>query len=227
MTFKTEVNPQYKALTLLSMLYLSIILSANILVFKLTLLGTHTISAGAFLIPTWFILGDIIAEVYGYQESKKLIWFSLFCIFIFSIICVFFIVLPSPAGWNHQAEYNYVLSHQLNIFMGLALAMIGGSFLNAYLVAKWKILIRGKYFWLRSLGSSLTAQIIFTIVTLSVDLHNTLPHKALLELMLFSFPFKMVYLAVGTIPATFIVLILKKIEGIDIYDHNLKFNPFG
>ena len=55
----------FTTLNLLCMLYTTIILAANILVFRMILIGSLNISAGAYLIPFWFILADIIAEVYG------------------------------------------------------------------------------------------------------------------------------------------------------------------
>src|SRR5580704_10039561 len=95
----------YKAFTFLSMLYITIILLANILIFRMTSIGSITISAGAYLIPIWFVLADIIAEVYGYSTCKKMLWSCLYCNLIFGILCSASIFLPIAPDWHYAPAY--------------------------------------------------------------------------------------------------------------------------
>lgn len=220
-------TPQYRALSFLSMLYITIILSANLLIYKLTHFGSIVVSAGTFIIPLWYILADIIAEVYGYEIIRRLIWQSLFCTLIFSVICDALIKLPSPIGMlSHQAAFNYILGNLIRIFFGMLLAVVIGSFLNAFILTKWKILLRGKFYWLRSLSSSAIGQFCFTFISLFFDLFKMVPFHVLAELIAVSYIIKLIVTPIAVIPASLIASYLKRFEYVDVYDTNTNFNPF-
>lgn len=217
---------QYKAFTLLSMIYVTIILSADVLIYKLAQVGNFTFTVGSLVTPFWFLLTDIIAEVYGYQLTRRLIWSGILCGCIFTCVCVSLIHLPSPSSWHLQGAYDQVLGNLPRILLGCVAGVFAGSFANTYLITKWKILIQGKYFWLRSLGSSGTGQLVFTSVTILFDMLGVIPFYKIIQLITLSFTIKIVVTALFSLPSAILVLALKKLEGVDVYDHNTDFNPF-
>ena len=222
-----NTHKQYKALNFLSMLYITIALIANLLIYKLTHVGNIVISVGTFIIPFWYILGDIIAEVYGYQTARRLIWHALICTFIFTVVCNFFIHLPNPSALkSHQPEFDYVFGNLIRVFFGMLLAVLVGSFLNAYILTKWKVLVLGKLYWLRSVSSSAIGQLCFTCISISFDLFHVVPLHVLIELIAVSYTIKLIVTPIAVTPATLIAFYLKRLEGIDIYDTYTDFNPF-
>jgi uncharacterized integral membrane protein (TIGR00697 family) len=104
--------------------------------------------------PLWFVLGDVIAEVYGYKAARHVIWMAIICQFIFALSCAILISFDSPDGWANQGAYNQVLGKLPRVAFASFFAIVSGAFINAYAISKWKILLHGKYFWLRSLGAS-------------------------------------------------------------------------
>ncbi len=222
----TLKNSQYKALTFLSMIYITLILAADVLIYKIVHLGSFTLTVGSLVTPFWFVMTDIIAEVYGYQVARRLIWSGIACGFLFTMICVTLIQLPSPEMWPHQPAYDQVLGKLWRVFIGSVLGVMIGAFINSYLITKWKILVKGKYFWLRSVGSSATGQLVFTAITLLYDLSGLLPFHQITQLILISFAIKLILTTLFAIPSTIIVYYLKKLENIDIYDYKTNFNPF-
>lgn len=218
---------QYKAFSFLCMLYITIAILANILIYKLTHIGPFIVSVGTFIIPLWYVLGDIIAEVYGYQVTRRLIWQTLICTLIFSIAGNLLIYLPNPPGMgSNQMAYTQILGHLIRIFFGMLLAVLVGSFLNAFALTKWKIFLQGKFYWLRSMGSSAMGQFCFTFISISFDLFHVLSLHNLLQLIVLSFIIKLIITPLAITPATIIAFYLKKYEGIDIYDNYTDFNPF-
>ncbi len=222
----TLQKSQYKALTFLSMVYITLVLAADVLIYKIAHVGSLTLTVGSLVTPFWFVMTDIIAEVYGYQIARRLIWSGIACGFLFTIICVTLINFPSPETWPYQAAYDQVLGKLVRVFIGSVAGVIIGAFTNTYLITKWKILIHGKYFWLRCIGSSAIGQLAFTIITLSWDLFNVLPFHQITQLILISFTIKLVLTALFAIPSSIFVYYLKKLEHIDIYDYKTNFNPF-
>lgn len=217
---------QYKAFSLLSMIYITIVLAADVLIYKIATFGSLTITVGSLITPFWFVITDIIAEVYGYQLTRRLIWSSIVCSVLFTLVCSMLIQLPSPSFWQYQAAYDQVLGKLPRVLLGCIAGIIIGAFANTYLITKWKILVRGKYFWLRSVGSSAIGQLTFTAVTILFDLLGVIPFNKVLQLISISFTIKLIVTALVALPSTFFVAYLKWLENIDIYDHNIDFNPF-
>ncbi|MGQ3892026.1 queuosine precursor transporter [Legionella sp. CNM-4043-24] len=219
-------KPQYKALTFLSMIYITLILAADVLIYKLAHVGSLTLTVGSLVTPFWFVMTDIIAEVYGYQIARRLIWSGIACGFLFTMICVTLIQFPSPETWPYQPAYDQVLGKLVRVFIGSLAGVIIGAFANTYLITKWKILVHGKYFWLRTIGSSAIGQLAFTIITLTYDLFGVLPLHQIAQLIFISFTIKLILTALFAIPSSIFVYYLKKLENIDIYDYKTNFNPF-
>lgn len=217
---------QYKALTFLSMIYITLVLAADVLIYKIVHLGPITLTVGSLITPFWFVMTDIVAEVYGYQIARRLIWSGIACGLLFTVICVTLINLPSPETWPYQPAYDQVLGKLTRVFIGSVAGVIIGAFTNTYLITKWKILIHGKYFWLRSIGSSVTGQLAFTLITLLCDLFGLLTFHQITQLIMISFTIKLILTPLFVLPSSIIVYYLKKLENIDIYDYKTNFNPF-
>lgn len=216
----------YKHLTLLSMLYMTIKLITVLLIYKVIVIGYFSATASTLIMPFWFFLGDVITEVYGYEITRQLIWIAIFCQFVFALVCAEMIRLPSPAMWAHQAAYDQVLGKLPRVAFASFLAIVCGAFINAYALAKWKILYKGKSFWKRSLGSSAIGEIIFTMIAYLIEFAGVVPTLNLMQLMAISVGVKLILSPFLVIPATLIASALKKSEGIDVYDHHTDFNPF-
>ena len=56
--------------------------------------------------------------------------------------------------------------------------------------------------------------------------YNVMSMDKIASLIIFDFLIQLGLLSIISIPANFIVFLLKKIENVDIYDNNIKFNPF-
>lgn len=223
---QARMPQHYKALPLLILLYLTIMLISVVMVYKIVTIGGTIIAASTLIIPFWYFLGDTIAEVYGYRISKQVIWGSLLCEGLFIFTCSSLIQLPSPAFWHHQEAYNITFGQLPRIYLGSILGIISSSFINAYAVVKWKILLKGKYFWIRSLCSSAIGEIIFTAVTITVDLLGVIPLSDLIKLIAISYGIKLLVDAFAIVPTALLTNYLKKLEGLDIYENEIRFNPF-
>src|SRR5687768_15098061 len=148
--------PAQSYLIFFTMLYMSIMLCNAILTNRYISLGSHTfVLGGAFTVPFFFILGDIIAEIFGYQVAKQMVWYGFICQTIFALICELVIHAPYPIFFRDQSAYAIVFDQLLFIDISLFSAFIVSSLVNVRIISQWKVLLRGKHFWLRSLGASL------------------------------------------------------------------------
>jgi len=224
--FMNKQKSQYKFLGFLSMLYLVFFLSAAILAHKLVYFGHYMTSVSTFVLPFSFVLVDIIAEVYGYAVARKLIWSALVCEFVFATIMLLAVHLNSPGVLNNTDAYKEVFGTFMRIFIGNFIAMVGASFFNIYILVKWKFLLKGRYFWLRSLGSSGVGEFIFTFTCVLIAFVGVVPAASIPQLVVTSFLFKAIFNPIIVFPAAIFMNFLKKREGVDVYEYNINFSPF-
>src|SRR5438552_2766771 len=97
-----QSKAHYKYLTFLCMLYMTIKLTTVVLIYKIITIGPFSASASTLVIPFWFVMGDVITEVYGYKVARHMIWMAIICQFIFAFACAGLIALHAPIGWSHQ-----------------------------------------------------------------------------------------------------------------------------
>ena len=216
----------HKCLMPLTMFYMTIKLITILLIYKIVQIGPIQTTAATLVIPLWFLTGDIIAEVYGYQIAKQVIWIVLICQFIFAGVCSSLIFLPSPSGWPLQGAYDHVLGNLPRVTLASFIAITCGSFVNAYAISRWKVLLQGKYFWMRSLGASIVGETIFTLLAFSIEFFGIVPFNNVIHLVMISLLAKIIISPILLLPSAFVTALIKTVEGVEIFDKHIEFNPF-
>lgn len=206
---------EYKALLPLGMILITLTLLTLTIGYQVVEIHNHIVSAVALIIPFRYLLCDIVSETYGYHVAKKFILWMLVCGFLFSFIVSNIIKLPAPTYWHHFAAYEFVLGGSFKIALYASLGMIIGSFINIYLVSKWKTLVRGKYFWLRSLGGSIFGELTQYIIGLTLMFHGYLGWKKVFELVAADYLLQAILLTILAPFAHITMFFLKKYEKID------------
>lgn len=99
-------NPaSYKCLTVISMMYMSIMICNAVLTNRY--IGTEKIFVlgGTFSSPFIFLMDGIIAEIYGYKIAQCVILSGFFCQAIFTIICQLVVASPHPDFFHETQAY--------------------------------------------------------------------------------------------------------------------------
>jgi len=182
---------------------------------------------GAILVfPAAFILSDIITEVYGYALARRIIWMSLFWATALAVTLLVVQFLPPAGGWPHQDAFARILGFVPRIVAASLLAYGVGEFINSYVLARMKVVTQGRHLWARTVGSTVAAQAVDTVVFVAAAFAFTLPVGTLILMSVNSFLAKVVYEALATPLVYRIVAWLKRSEGIDVYDRDTDFSPF-
>jgi uncharacterized integral membrane protein (TIGR00697 family) len=199
----------HKYLLALAMFYMTIKITTVLLIYKIVTIGGFAVSASTIVIPLWFITGDIIAEIYGYKIARNLVWVAIFCQFIFAFICGSFASVISPEVLENQKAYQEILSRLPRVAFASFFAIIIGGLVNAYAINHWRILLKGKYFALRSIAASSIGELIFTICAYLAEFTGLTPMSKILELMITSYLIKLAVNFMLVMPASFIVKAIK------------------
>ena len=82
-------------------------------------------------------------------------------------------------------------------------------------------------FPLRTIGSTLVGQIVDTLVFCLIAFYGELPNDVLWTIIVSNYVFKVLVEVLFT-PVTYaLVNAMKRAEGVDVFDRNESFNPFG
>jgi len=215
----------YKYLAFFMTFFSVILILSNIASTKILSLGWFNFDGGTLLFPLSYILGDMLTEIYGYTNSRRVIWTGFFMNIL--MILVFWLVgiLPPAFSWKNQIAYNTILGIIPRIVLGSLTAYLIGAFLNSYILAKLKVKTAGKYFWIRAIISTLIGEFFDTSIFIIIAFVNILPWNLIWIIWISNYIFK-VGIEIIFLPITYkIVNLLKKKENEDYYDKNTNFNP--
>lgn len=229
----------YRYLNWITALFVTVLLvsniasSAKIVDWGIRLFGVPlAFDAGTLLFPLSYIFGDVLTEVYGYKNSRRVIWAGFFCLALAAAVFALVRALPGEAEWQTyagDAAYLAILGGMSS--GGIVLASLSGywsgEFSNSFVLAKMKLLTRGRWLWTRTIGSTLVGQLVDTLVFITVaSLFKVFPWSLFITLTLTNYLFKVGIEALMT-PLTYVVVsALKRAEGEDYYDRDTRFNPF-
>ena len=189
--------------------------------------------AGTILFPISYIFGDILTEVYGYKNSRRVIWTGFFCLALTAVTFWAVSVLPGEATWQGyagDAAYAAILGgiSSGGIVLASLAAYWAGEFSNSYVLAKMKILTAGRWLWMRTIGSTLVGELVDSgMFVFIATLFHVFPWSLFASLLLTNYFFKVAVEGIMT-PVTYLVVnFLKRVESEDYYDRDTNFNPFS
>jgi uncharacterized integral membrane protein (TIGR00697 family) len=211
-------------LVIIIAVFITCLITANIIAVKVVAIGWFTVPAAIFVFPLSYIFGDVLTEVYGYQVARRVIWLGFGCNLIFVFFAWVGQVLPAAIFWEHQEAYKSILGFAPRLLAASFCGYLAGEFSNSFIMARMKILTKGRWLWSRTIGSTLVGQGLDTVIFVTLAFIST--GATVLVMILHHWVAKIAIEAICT-PATYrMVNWLKRQEGIDTYDYKTRYNPF-
>lgn len=164
---------------------------------------------GAFLFPLTYILGDVLAEVYGMKGAKRAILIGFGVSILASITFLIVGAAPPAADWGNQDAFNAVLGFVPRIVLASGLGYLVGQFLNAWVLVKLKNRSRDGSLWARLLGSSVVGEAADTIIFCVVAFGGIVTGGTLINYILVGYVYK-VLVEIILLPVTYRVIALVK-----------------
>ena len=207
-------------------IFITCLITANITAVKLIAVAGLVLPAAIIIFPLSYIFGDILTEVYGYRQARRIIWLGFLCNFIAVIAIWLGQVLPPASFWNAQTAYERILGYTPRLLAASFSAYLLGEFANSFIMAKMKIATRGRWLWSRTIGSTVVGEGLDSLVFMTLAFWGEIPMAGLAAAIITQWLVKSAYEAAVT-PLTYVaVKFLKRREGIDTYDYKTRFNPF-
>lgn len=211
---------------LAGILFATCLLISNILATKILIIGPWSAPAGVIIFPIAYILNDVITEVWGFAKARLIIWTG----FAVNVLAVLFftagIVIPGAPFWQNQDAFATILGNTPRIVLASLSAYLIGSFLNAFVMSRMKVLTRGKGFSARAILSTLAGESADSLIFISIAFAGIFPIGVLITMVFTQAMLKTAY-EILILPVTLgVVKWVKRVEGIDTFDTNRSYNLF-
>lgn len=158
---------------MISAVFVGVLLISNVVAVKPIAFGEVAIGSfvlplvfdgGVFLFPLAYILGDVIAEVYGLKASRRAIFAAFGLALVASLTILAVQVSPPAAGWEHQEAFAAVLGFVPRIVAASLIAFLAGQLLNAWVLDRLRRRTAGRFLRTRLIGSTLAGQLVDTLL---------------------------------------------------------------
>lgn len=222
-----EIAPKgYRYFHIVGMLFVASLLIGNTVAVKIITFAGFTIPAGILCFPIAYIVNDVLTEVYGYKKAKSVIWWGFISLAFMTLIYFLATHLKPANFWEHQLAFEKIFSFVPRIALASLIAFVVGSLLNAFVLSKMKVLMKGKKLWARTITSTIIGEgadsVIFSIVAFA----GIFGAADLIVMMFSGFLLKTLYEILAT-PFTYLVVgFLKEKEEIDTYDEKSVYKLF-
>jgi uncharacterized integral membrane protein (TIGR00697 family) len=195
----------------------------------LPIIGEWSFGAGVLFFPVSYIIGDVLTEVYGYANARRVIWTGFAALLFMAFMAWVVVALPPAEGWLDQAAYEAVFGNSWRIVLASMTAFWVGEFANSFVLAKMKVRDGGRMLWKRTIGSTIVGQGLDSLIFYPLAFYGLAgwPIEQLWQVVLSQWVIKTVWEALLT-PVTYAVVgFLKRREGVEVFDERTDFSPFA
>lgn len=220
-----EERGNFKHLDTIAGLFVAVLLISNVASSKIVKIWLFEFDGGTLLFPLSYIFGDILTEIYGFKRSRKIIWLGFFSAGLMSLVFAIVAILKPAPGWDNQQAFVSILGQTPRIVLASLIAYFSGEYSNSVTLAIMKVKTKGKYLWMRTIGSTIVGEFVDTILFVFIAFSFTMPYNTLRNVIVSNYIFKVGIEILFTPLTYFIVYKLKRIENFDYYDKDTIFSP--
>lgn len=217
----------YRYFTFFAVLFVAVLLISNVAAQKLITVGPFVFTSAIWIFPVSYIFGDILTEVYGYANTRKIIWMGFLASAIMAGFFSFIIQLPSAPGWNNQAAFETTLMQVPRIVLASLVAYLFGEFSNSFVISKLKLKTHGNKMWMRFIASTVVGQFFDTVIFAVIAFWGVIPENIIITTIWSGYLFKVIYETIVSPLTVVIVNYVKKVEGVDTFDRGVNYNPMS
>ncbi|MEW6057396.1 MAG: queuosine precursor transporter [Bdellovibrionota bacterium] len=224
----TEERKSYKYYDLIMAAFVTILLCSNLIgASKVGVVAGFTFGGGIIFFPISYVFGDILTEVYGYARARKVVWAGFGAMAFASFMSWFVLAIPPAPGWPNQAALETAFGSAPRIVFASLVAFFLGEFSNSFVLAKLKLRTKGRFLWMRTIGSTIIGEGIDSLIFYPLAFWGVWPQDLVFKVMATNYCLKVLTEVLMT-PITYkVVGFLKRTEREDYFDKTTNFTPFS
>ena len=174
-------------------LFIGCLLISNVLASKTFTFWGLVLPTAVIIFPVVYIVNDVMAEIFGFQKAKQIIYTG-FMINLLAVICYnIAIILPPPEFAIEGANaFAMTLSSTWRVLIASLVAYIVGSITNSYIMVKMKEKSE-RNLMLRCILSTLVGEGLDAFFFITIAFIGTMPVTSLLVMIVAQAIFKTLF----------------------------------
>ena len=200
-------------LMVVSTLFVTLYLVSNVMAVKVvSISGIPCFDAGTITFPFAYMLGDVLTEIWGYRIARKVIWMTFLCNIIMVVCTQVGVWLPSLDYLDETAvAYNRIFTYVPRIVLGSLVGFLLGELSNAWLMERIKEKTKGRFLWVRTIGSSVVGYLFDTLPFVLIAFVGVLTVEDILQMIAVQYFMKLsIEVFFGTPMAYSVIVFLKR-----------------
>ena len=182
---KSNVDERERKFLILLTVYITLVAVLNILTVKLVAIGSITFTFGTYLYPFTFLFTDIIAEIWGKNRAKQMVLLGFLasaCVIALSWLAA---VHPPAEFWRTENEgFRQIFLGVPRILFASMCAYLASQMFDIYLFQYIKKKTGGSKLWLRNTMSTISSQLLDTLIFTIVAFTGMIEFTELLQILI-------------------------------------------
>ena len=178
------MKPRELMFVILLTVFIASMAFINIVSAKLWTFMGLTISGGIMAYWLTFPITDVVGEIYGRARAQLIVWLGFGANLLVLGMSQLAIILPPASGYTHQTELETVLGAVPVIVLASLSAYLCAQSHDVWAFAFWKRVTKGRHLWLRNNLSTITSQLIDSIVFNGIAFWILAPTKMTFEVFI-------------------------------------------
>lgn len=168
---KTEKN-----LIFLNCIFVIGLVISNIVAAKVVSFWGLIAPAAVVVYPLTFLMTDVIGEIWGKAEANRTVRNGLICQLISLVLIGAAIALPVAPFADNQAAFTAILGNTFRMVFASLMAYIAAQSWDVFLFHALKNKTGNKHKWLRNNASTMSSQIIDTLIFITIGFYGVVPN---------------------------------------------------
>lgn len=198
-----------KAYDIVMVLFVAFLLISNIAATKLIAIDAYftelIFDGGAILFPLTYVLGDVLAEVYGFKRASRAIFLGFAVSILASLTFLLVVLAPPGPGYADQSSFEAVLGFVPRIVAASLVGYLVGQFLNAWVLVRIREVWGKKHLWARLIGSTVVGEAADTALFCTIAFAGIVTGAELLNYIVVGYIYK-VAVEIIMLPVTYRVI---------------------
>lgn len=175
---------------------------ANIQVIQTIELFGLTATLGNIVYASSFLVTDILSENYGRKEAKRAVWIGFFSLISMTIVmklAIWFQPADDAFAQKTYESLSNIFSFMPRIVIASMLAYLASQRHDVWAYHFWRKRFKGrKHIWIRNNLSTMTSQLIDSVIFTSIAFIGVYPVPVLLEIVFTTYLLKWIVAAADT-----------------------------
>jgi len=196
-------------LSVLATLFVTCLITANIITVKLISVWGWIVPAGVIAYPLTFLFTDVITELYGKRVASRVVWLGFGASILMVILVVGAKLLTPASFWEGQAAYDSVLGMVPRIVLASMIAYLVSQHHDVFAFSFWRQKTKSRFLWLRNNASTMVSQAMDTALFITIAFWGTVPNSVLVNMLVTQYVIKLAIAALDTPFCYLLVYLLK------------------